>query len=445
MGSGQSSLKVEMDASPLRQSLSGHGYHVLSVTRGSSAHAHGIEAHFDYIVAVDGVAVADTDVTLLERAVSHHSDPSYSNASSDSKVALLVWNSRSTLVRPVSVSVPMGVTVRMCALRHARERVWRVLNVLSNSPAEDAGLHPSSDYIIGTTEADSLNSLFPLKDRDDLFRLVESRIGSSVSLTVYSSVLQSLRVVVLSPRFDWGGPGCMGCDIGYGPHHRIPVPIQSEKSNIPNASPVEKNVRTNSPLSPTLDQFGAKPLMRINRIHMDRDMDMDAKNMWSMGMQMVMGMGTSRLMLSMDMTRMDMTRMDMDTKTDMAMTLICMKLILETATFMHLMTRTDTGMNVSMDMSMDTNTAITTIMITTTVKACMSMKARFMLHSQFLSQLLQWIHTNQYMAMVMERITDTDTRIDLTWMNKTRVYFSTPIPIPILDFTVIPPKNGTPH
>ncbi|KAI8831174.1 hypothetical protein BJ741DRAFT_617642 [Chytriomyces cf. hyalinus JEL632] len=69
MGAGQSSLKVEMDASPLRQSLSGHGYHVLSVTRGSSAHAHGIEAHFDYIVAVDGVAVADTDVTLLERCV----------------------------------------------------------------------------------------------------------------------------------------------------------------------------------------------------------------------------------------------------------------------------------------------------------------------------------------------------------------------------------------
>ncbi|KAI8831175.1 GRASP55/65 PDZ-like domain-containing protein [Chytriomyces cf. hyalinus JEL632] len=127
----------------------------------------------------------------------------------------------------------MGITVRMCALRHARERVWRVLNVLSNSPAEDAGLHPSSDYIIGATEADSLNSLFPLKDRDDLFRLVESRIGSYVSLTVYSSVLQSIRVVVLSPRFDWGGPGCMGCDIGYGPHHRIPVPVQSEKSIYP--------------------------------------------------------------------------------------------------------------------------------------------------------------------------------------------------------------------
>ncbi|KAJ3251063.1 Golgi reassembly-stacking protein 2 [Chytriomyces hyalinus] len=433
MGAGQSSLKVEMDASPLRQSLSGHGYHVLSVTRGSSAHAHGIEAHFDYIVAVDGVAVADTDVTLLERAVSHHSDPSYSNASSDSKVALLVWNSRSTLVRPVSVSVPMGVTVRMCALRHARERVWRVLNVLSNSPAEDAGLHPSSDYIIGTTEADSLNSLFPLKDRDDLFRLVESRIGSSVSLTVYSSVLQSIRVVVLSPRFDWGGPGCMGCDIGYGPHHRIPVPIQSEKSNIPNASLVEKNVQTNSPLSPTLDQFGSKPLMRINRIPID--MGMVTKHMGNMGMRIVMDMGTSPLMLSMDMTHMDMvtkldvthtdmTHMDMVMKTDMAMTLICMKRILDTATFTHLMTRMDTGMDMKMDMnldmSMDTNTAITAIMITNTVKACMEMmkktkiqymlmKARFMLHNQS----LQWMHTSPQMVMVMERITDTDTRIDL--------------------------------
>ncbi|KAJ3232487.1 Golgi reassembly-stacking protein 2 [Chytriomyces hyalinus] len=424
MGAGQSSHKVEMDASPLQQSLSGHGYHVLSVTRGSSAHAHGIEAHFDYIVAVDGVAVADTDVTLLERAVSHHSDPSYSNASSDSKVALLVWNSRSTLVRPVSVSVPMGVTVRMCALRHARERVWRVLNVLSNSPAEDAGLHPSSDYIIGTTEADSLNSLSPLKDRDDLFGLVESRIGSSVSLTVYSSVLQSIRVVVLSPRFDWGGPGCMGCDIGYGPHHRIPVPIQSEKSNIPSTSVSEKQVRTSSPLWIHIH-------IRIlkNRIHMDTGTDMDTKQMWSMGMQMASLLGASVLMLSMDMTRldmvtkagmvtkadmvtkgdmvtkMDMTRMDLThmdivTKTDMIMPLIRMKR--KTAIFMHLTKRTHTGMSmvdtgtaILTIMNMDMGMAITTITIMRTVKACLEvrnkpksrctlMRAKFMLHSKSL-------------------------------------------------------------
>ncbi|ORY39395.1 hypothetical protein BCR33DRAFT_630861, partial [Rhizoclosmatium globosum] len=84
---------------------------------------------------------------------------------------------------------------------------------------------PITDYIVGLPPSPNEDDPdLVLRERDSLFELVESRIGSSITLVVYSSVMDSLRLVELAPRFDWGGPGCMGCDIGFGPLHQIPNP-----------------------------------------------------------------------------------------------------------------------------------------------------------------------------------------------------------------------------
>lgn len=42
-------------------------------------------------------------------------------------------------------------------------------------------------------------------------------------LIYYSSRIFTFFQVTLTPNSAWGGEGCIGCDIGYGYLHRIPV------------------------------------------------------------------------------------------------------------------------------------------------------------------------------------------------------------------------------
>jgi len=95
-----------------------------------------------------------------------------------------------------------------------------------------AGLIPNTDYVLG---AESL-----LQHADDLIALVQANIGKPLKvfliffflpknfiskLYVYNIDADSVREVTLVPNSAWGGEGCLGCDIGYGYLHRIPVSI----------------------------------------------------------------------------------------------------------------------------------------------------------------------------------------------------------------------------
>lgn len=46
-----------------------------------------------------------------------------------------------------------------------------------------------------------------------------------VQLYVYNVDMDCVREVTLTPNSAWGGDGCLGCDIGYGYLHRIPVSV----------------------------------------------------------------------------------------------------------------------------------------------------------------------------------------------------------------------------
>ncbi|KAI9330107.1 GRASP55/65 PDZ-like domain-containing protein, partial [Obelidium mucronatum] len=194
-------------------SLPSHGFHVLCVVSGSNASLAGVEAFFDYVVSVDGKLTSKDDELLLA-----------TRAGLSNKLDLVLFSSKSRRLREVTLeSHPekgFGFTVRQCVLP-LEDRVWHILDVLPNSPAEHAGLRPVTDYIVGLAEYES-DAPIVLTSRDSLFEAVEAHIGAVIPLVVYSTVLDSLRRVDLAPRFDWGGPGCMGCDIGYGPLHRIP-------------------------------------------------------------------------------------------------------------------------------------------------------------------------------------------------------------------------------
>lgn len=82
--------------------------------------------------------------------------------------------------------------------------MWHVLEVHPSSPAENAGLRPFTDYIIG---ADSI-----LHESEDLFTLIETHEERSLKLYVYNTETDSCREVNIIPNSRWTGAGkpCAG-------------------------------------------------------------------------------------------------------------------------------------------------------------------------------------------------------------------------------------------
>lgn len=127
-------------------------------------------------------------------------------------------NVRSVLIEPSETwggQGLLGISIRFCSFEGANENVWHILEVHPGSPADLAGLRPFTDYIIG---ADAV-----LHENDDLYALVESHEGRCLKLYVYNSVEDACREVTITPNSKWGGEGSLGCGIGYGYLHRIPV------------------------------------------------------------------------------------------------------------------------------------------------------------------------------------------------------------------------------
>ncbi len=58
---------------------------------------------------------------------------------------------------------------------------------------------------------------------EDLFTLIESHENKQLKLYVYNCEMDNVREVLLTPNTAWGGEGSLGCGIGYGYLHRIPV------------------------------------------------------------------------------------------------------------------------------------------------------------------------------------------------------------------------------
>ena len=119
----------------------------------------------------------------------------------------------------------LGLSIRFSSFEKANENVWHVLDVQPHSPAALAGLRSNTDYIIG---ADTL-----LNDAEDFYALIESNQNKPLKLYVYNSDTDSTREINLTPNIGWGGEGSLGCGIGYGYLHRIPL-------RSPDSTPVTK-------------------------------------------------------------------------------------------------------------------------------------------------------------------------------------------------------------
>jgi hypothetical protein len=191
------------------------GYHVLQVHPNSPGQRAGLISFFDFIVGADDVFFEREDSRFVEILKAKIGQP----------VKLIIYNTREEKSRD-TILIPnegwggnglAGISIRFCSFENAHEHVWHVLEVYPNSPASVAQLQPRTDYIVGTPEL-----LF--NDAEDFFTLINFNECKPIPLYVYSSITDDVRMVSIVPNSKWGGTGSLGCDVGYGILHRIPLP-----------------------------------------------------------------------------------------------------------------------------------------------------------------------------------------------------------------------------
>ncbi|XP_028328352.1 Golgi reassembly-stacking protein 1a [Gouania willdenowi] len=224
-----------------------YGYHVHGVQPNSPADKAGLQPYFDFILSLDQRRLNEENDSLKEIL----------KANMERAVKMEVYSIKSTRVRDLEV-VPsnmwggqglLGASVRFCSYQGANENVWHVLDVEAHSPAALAGLQPHTDYIVGADQV--------LQDSDDFYSLIEAHEGKALKLLVYSVETDVCRDVVVTPNGAWGGEGSLGCGIGYGYLHRIPLNLEVSPVTPPPVVPEEE------PIAPVLPTHGytETPLM----------------------------------------------------------------------------------------------------------------------------------------------------------------------------------------
>lgn len=245
-----------MGLAPSKEVSKKVGYQVTDVQKGSPSQMAGLVPIFDFIISTAGTAndiisfatsslsssssnpAPSTDLpkdlnsseefgtnSSLAYYYFDHDGPEFvemMRLSAGKEVVLQVWNSMTETVRDVTV-VPQligdsgyaGVSVRFTSYENAKSLVWHVLEVFEDSPAEKAGFESQNDYIVGSPAV-----LF--KTPNDLFIYFKQSIDKSIPLYVFNSKTQSLRIAYIAPS-TWAGDGIIGCDIGFGIIHQVPI------------------------------------------------------------------------------------------------------------------------------------------------------------------------------------------------------------------------------
>lgn len=72
-----------------------------------------------------------------------------------------------------------------------------------------------------------------MHESEDLFTLIEAHEGRALKLYVYNANDDSCREITITPNHNWGGEGSLGCGIGYGYLHRIPIRNAHESPSQP--------------------------------------------------------------------------------------------------------------------------------------------------------------------------------------------------------------------
>ncbi|KAI9882176.1 MAG: protein disulfide-isomerase precursor [Watsoniomyces obsoletus] len=223
-----------LDADSPAHTSSNHGGFGFQVLRNKDVDLP-IEPWFDFIVGINGRHIDNSDPNLFAQEVRN---------CAGSSVTLGLWSAKGQRVRELRLPVPLdppslGLSLQWTAIG-TTEDVWHILDVAPDSPAEQAGLLPYGDYIIGTPEGivrgeAGLGELvedvraetqYPTFDIDSLLTNRQQHLSRPLDLYVYNHEYNLTRPVTITPSKHWGGSGSLGCVLGYGALHRLPAPLQ---------------------------------------------------------------------------------------------------------------------------------------------------------------------------------------------------------------------------
>jgi len=190
------------------------GFRVFKVNAGSPAAEAGLEVFFDFIVEINGTPMDPDQATFAQKIIE----------AANTRAKMTVFNIRTQVTRDVFINPRkwggaglLGAVVRYDSLSNVDNQGIRVLEVFENSPAEEAGLAPLKDFLLGTAEV-------MFRDLDELAEIVTLCQDKQIQLFVYNSDTEAIREVNITPRHGWGGEGVLGADIRTGMLHRIPAP-----------------------------------------------------------------------------------------------------------------------------------------------------------------------------------------------------------------------------
>ncbi|TLD20705.1 hypothetical protein PspLS_08421 [Pyricularia sp. CBS 133598] len=194
-----------------------------------------IEPWFDFVVGINGRMLDNPDPRLFAQEVRN---------CAGGTVTLGLWSAKGQRTRALQIPVPvdapsLGLTLQWTPLS-AVSNIWHVLDVPANSPADQAGLLPYSDYILGSPDG-------VLHGEGGLGELVEDHIGRPLRVWVYNNEYDVTRELSIQPSRDWGGQGALGCVLGYGALHRLPAPL-SEPVNAPGETMFDGGEQYGAPL-----------------------------------------------------------------------------------------------------------------------------------------------------------------------------------------------------
>ncbi|KAH3687347.1 hypothetical protein WICPIJ_001691 [Wickerhamomyces pijperi] len=225
------------------------GFRVTSVKPDSIGQEEGFQSWFDYIIGVNGHDIP-TNYTEDYRLL-----PNYEyflkmieNCKGKS-VTFEIWCAKGGVIKSIEVPISdgtledvpinnnphvvvnqafnkLGLTLQWTPLISSAF-VYHVLEINANSPAEKAGLLPHSDYIIGAQDG-----LLCTGGEDLLGRVINSKYNMELILYVYNQEYDVVRPVTIVPSDQWGGKGYLGCGVGYGLLHRLPIPSSSEPGSV---------------------------------------------------------------------------------------------------------------------------------------------------------------------------------------------------------------------
>lgn len=245
------------------------------ISPNSPAEIAGLEVFFDFIVELDNEKVEPHQRSFFEKI----------RASENQECLITVYSVRTHLARQLKI-VPrkwggvglLGATVRYDNIDLQSNGGVRVLDVFPNSPAHQAGLVPFKDYLLGTADV-----IF--RDVDEFVDYVSANLDKTLQVGVYNTDLEHTREISITPNTKWGGDGCLGCDIGMGLLHNIPLPRPASVSSAsveamspPSALPTPQGqevgeVEVGSPEAPELIPQPAESSQPASQAHPSTQLD----------------------------------------------------------------------------------------------------------------------------------------------------------------------------